>query len=216
MKIALLGATGRTGVPLLHQALEHGHDVVAIVRNSSKLTTEHARLQVVEGDIFSEESLTSLFAGADAVLSCLGVAHTRKTTIYSDSGKAIVSAMRKAGVSRFVCITSWCTTYDRNDPGPWAWEWIYKPFIIGKTLADMRVMEEFLLSSECNDIDYTIVRPPELLKTSSQGKDILEEERLFVRGGKGGISRDDVAKFMLLTLTTERYNRKAIAIDSAK
>ena len=37
MKIALLGATGQTGTPLIKQALEKGHSIRAIVRNPSKL-----------------------------------------------------------------------------------------------------------------------------------------------------------------------------------
>ncbi|XP_077870171.1 flavin reductase (NADPH)-like [Saccoglossus kowalevskii] len=45
MKVAVLGATGRTGVPLVRQALEKGHHVVAIVRDRSKVTIEHECLQ---------------------------------------------------------------------------------------------------------------------------------------------------------------------------
>jgi putative NADH-flavin reductase len=37
MKIALLGASGKTGIPLIEQALEKGHSVKAVVRNPSKL-----------------------------------------------------------------------------------------------------------------------------------------------------------------------------------
>lgn len=46
MKLAILGATGRTGVHLVEQALEEGHEVVAIVRTPSKVTTEHENLKV--------------------------------------------------------------------------------------------------------------------------------------------------------------------------
>uniref|UniRef100_A0ABM0MUG3 Flavin reductase (NADPH)-like n=1 Tax=Saccoglossus kowalevskii TaxID=10224 RepID=A0ABM0MUG3_SACKO len=109
MKVAVLGATGRTGVPLVRQALEKGHHVVAIVRDRSKVTIEHECLQVVESDIYSSESLAEHFSGVDAVISCLGSPGLWKTTLYSESIKSIVSAMRKASVTRFVCITSWCT-----------------------------------------------------------------------------------------------------------
>lgn len=46
MKIAVLGATGQTGQELVHQALQQGHTVTAIVRNPAKLTVTHDNLKV--------------------------------------------------------------------------------------------------------------------------------------------------------------------------
>ena len=46
MKIALLGATGPTGLCVVKQALDAGHHVVALVRNPSKLDPDHTRLTV--------------------------------------------------------------------------------------------------------------------------------------------------------------------------
>ena len=37
MKIAVLGATGPSGVQVVKEALERGHDVTAIVRNPNKM-----------------------------------------------------------------------------------------------------------------------------------------------------------------------------------
>ncbi len=37
MRVAILGATGLTGVPLVLQALAEGHEVVAVVRSAKKL-----------------------------------------------------------------------------------------------------------------------------------------------------------------------------------
>ncbi|MFE9558200.1 NAD(P)H-binding protein [Streptomyces sp. NPDC006703] len=38
MRIAILGASGRTGGTLVDQALERGHEVVALVRTPAKTT----------------------------------------------------------------------------------------------------------------------------------------------------------------------------------
>lgn len=46
MKIALVGATGGTGIELVKVALEANHEVVAIVRNPEKLTIANDRLKV--------------------------------------------------------------------------------------------------------------------------------------------------------------------------
>ena len=37
MKIVVFGATGRTGLPLVKQALDAGHQVVAFVRDPAKM-----------------------------------------------------------------------------------------------------------------------------------------------------------------------------------
>lgn len=48
MKVAVLGATGPTGVEVVKQALELGYDVVALVRDPEKLATlvKHDKLKV--------------------------------------------------------------------------------------------------------------------------------------------------------------------------
>ncbi|PIK35867.1 putative flavin reductase (NADPH)-like [Apostichopus japonicus] len=100
MKLAILGATGRTGVHLVEQALEEGHEVVAIVRTPSKVTTEHENLKVVSGDITSTASLKEHFEGCDAVVSCLGAGTLRNVTLYSESIKIIVAAMRETSIKK--------------------------------------------------------------------------------------------------------------------
>lgn len=48
MKIAIFGATGRTGLVLVREALDQGHDVLALVRNPQAMTKQiqHERLKV--------------------------------------------------------------------------------------------------------------------------------------------------------------------------
>ena len=61
-----------TGKQAVHQALEGGHQVTAIVRNPDKMQMSHDNLKVVTADIFSAEELKEHFAEQDAVISCLG------------------------------------------------------------------------------------------------------------------------------------------------
>ena len=49
MKIAVIGATGQTGQCVVQQALDEGHEVIALVRSPEKMTIEHKALQV--GDV---------------------------------------------------------------------------------------------------------------------------------------------------------------------
>lgn len=67
--------------------------------------------QVVEADIFSEDSLKPHFKGQDAVLSCLGfpISFLYGVTGYTQSMKAALNAMREVKVNRIITMTSWYT-----------------------------------------------------------------------------------------------------------
>jgi len=51
MKFTIFGATSGTGKQLVEQALVAGHEVIAFVRDPSKLTTRHDRLTIVSGAV---------------------------------------------------------------------------------------------------------------------------------------------------------------------
>ena len=67
--------------------------------------------QVVEGNIFSVDSLKSHFKGQDVVMSCLGfqASFFSAVTGYTLSMNAVLGAMREARVSRIITMTSWYT-----------------------------------------------------------------------------------------------------------
>ena len=48
-KIAVLGATGRTGIWIVKEALQRGYAVNALVREQSSLNIEHPDLTIIKG-----------------------------------------------------------------------------------------------------------------------------------------------------------------------
>jgi hypothetical protein len=75
--ILLVGGSGRTGRHVLHQLLERGISVRAIVRAGRTLAPDAARnpnLTVIEASLLSlpDEHLQCHLRGCDAVISCLG------------------------------------------------------------------------------------------------------------------------------------------------
>lgn len=50
MKIAIFGGTGKTGLAVIQQALEHGHEVTVMVRNAEKLATLSQSIKIIIGD----------------------------------------------------------------------------------------------------------------------------------------------------------------------
>jgi putative NADH-flavin reductase len=67
MKLLVLGATGKTGNELVRQGLKRGIEITALVRSPQKLQTKSDRLTVIEGSPLSQEMLTRLSKGNDAL-----------------------------------------------------------------------------------------------------------------------------------------------------
>ena len=78
MKLLILGATGSTGQQLLTRALDQQHEVTVLVRNPSKLNSQHQQLKIIKGDVLDEATLTDALKGQDAVLSALGTGNSLK------------------------------------------------------------------------------------------------------------------------------------------
>jgi hypothetical protein len=99
MMVAVLGGTGRTGRPLVAELLRRGHKVVVLARDPAKLGMVRDEVQVITGDSRDEAALTELVSGADAVVSTLGPVRGQGL-INQDAAKALIFAMRRAGVRR--------------------------------------------------------------------------------------------------------------------
>src|SRR5580658_5002498 len=72
----LLGATGRTGLPFLAQALARGHVVTVFVRDVSKLPlalASHSRLRTFTGELYEADKMARAMgqANPDAVFVML-------------------------------------------------------------------------------------------------------------------------------------------------
>ena len=58
MKILVFGASGGTGLELVEQGLEAGHDMTAFVRDPARIADiQHANLAVIKGDVLSMEDV---------------------------------------------------------------------------------------------------------------------------------------------------------------
>lgn len=104
MRLTIFGATGRTGMHVVEQALAAGHDVVAFVRNPAKLNLRHERLRIIQGELTDEAAVGDVIRGADAVLATLtpNLGGGSKDMPVAAGTRNIVAAMRRHGVRRLV------------------------------------------------------------------------------------------------------------------
>src|SRR5262249_25302859 len=107
MRLTVFGATGGIGTQVTGQALAAGHNVVAVVRDWSRMDDPgRAGLRVVEADVMDPEAIMPSVENADAVVSALGPRGTGPTTVCGDGVASILAAMDKTGVRRLVAVSA--------------------------------------------------------------------------------------------------------------
>jgi putative NADH-flavin reductase len=213
MQIALFGASGGTGRLLTRQALDAGHAVVAVTRNPTQFPVVHPRLTVAEADVHDRSAVASAVAGADAVLSTLGVPFTRQPiTLYSEGIAGIVAGMERHGVKRVVVVSSAATDPRPHAEGGVILNKVIQPLVtatIGKTTyADMRRMEALLRAT---NLDWTVIRPAGLFDAEEVSGYRLEEDHA------DGVftSRADLAASMLAQLETPEWVHRTVAVTTS-
>src|SRR5262249_4369416 len=88
MKIGVEGATGRTGRQVAEQALARGDDVIALARHPEALPRLGPRMASAAADVLDRAAVAEALAGADAVVSALGIGASRQPTVVYSAGTA--------------------------------------------------------------------------------------------------------------------------------
>ena len=194
--IAVLGAAGGIGKQAVLAALDAGLQVTAILRTPAKLDLIHPHLTIVQGDILQPVGLIQHLEGKDAVISAIGAAGLKTTTLYSDGSKNLIRAMQEAGVDRAFFISA--SGLEVNPTHPFLVRFATR-FILQKILrkmyADLWAMEKIVKASP---IHWTIMRPPRLTDAPATGVYRVAIDQPLHNGLK--IARADVAHFMIRDL----------------
>jgi putative NADH-flavin reductase len=205
MKLAVFGASGKTGILIVYQALNQGHTVTAFAREPSKVTIQHKNLRIIQGDVQEMNKVKLAVAGQDAILCALGVDKNRPNTILSDGTKNILEAMESTGVKRFICMSS--AGILGNDSGFWFGK-IFMPLFLRHVFEDKKRQARVVQESNA---DWVIIRPTGLT-------DAPKTNTYKINPGiptSRSIPRADVADFMLKLLTNKNYDKTMPAISSS-
>jgi putative NADH-flavin reductase len=214
MRIVVFGANGATGRLLTQQALDVGHDVVAVTRRPGQFPLVHERLRVAEADVHDRTAVARAVAGREVVLSALGVPFTRKpVNVYGAGIVSICAAMKQHGVTRVVAVSSAATEPHRHEGAGFFLNRVMQPLVtatIGRTTyADMRAMEARLRSS---DLEWTVMRPSGLFDAPGVNDYQLSEDHA------DGVftSRADLAASMLAQTTSTEWIGKFVAVTTSE
>lgn len=205
MRIAVVGAAGRTGRHAVEQALSRGHDVTALVRSPGFVALRHERLRTAMADVLNPESLNGHLAGAAAVVSTLGVGSSRApTTTYSEGIANVLAAMEGHAVARLAVISA--APVGPRAEQPFLERRIAMPILdrmFGATYADMRRMEQVLGDSHA---DWISLRPPRLVDKAAVGKYRIDADRPLPKARS--LTYADLATALLDSLEREDLYRR--------
>lgn len=202
MKLFLVGATGQTGSILLDRALEQGHLVTAYVRSPEKIKITHENLEVISGDLLSENALTEAMKDHEAILSCLGGDANHQSTIITDMTKCLIKAMQVNHISRIASIA----TAGVHNEFSFVTNLIVKLFY-KQAISDHKGAVELMMSTE---LDYTIARPLSLISGTLTKK--YRCTPIGVPKGGKNISREDLADFLLDAVEHNKHLKETVGL----
>ena len=204
MKISVFGASGRTGILIVYQALNQGHHVTAFTRRVSGVPIQHEKLKIVEGDILDPVKVREAVTGQDAVLCALGLDKNKPSTVLSEGTRNILKVMEEEGVRRFICMSS--AGILGNDSSFWFGK-IFMPLFLRHIFDDkrrqMKVIEE-------SNAEWVIIRPVGLTDSPKTGTYKINPGNPT----SWTIPRADVADFMIRLVTNRQYDRTMPALSS--
>jgi len=160
--VAVIGAAGGLGQGILSVCREEGIGFTAIVRSRPERITDvppGSRVAVVSS-LADRHALTVALAGADAVLTALGVTSTSRdrSALLSENMETVEQAMSTAGVDRIVVTNTLLT----SSPGKAAtllmrfFSWM--PGTIGRGATEQQAVVDALGRGAWSSLRWTLVR----------------------------------------------------------
>ncbi|CAN6446416.1 unnamed protein product [Victoria cruziana] len=214
-KIFVAGATGSSGKRIVDQLAARGFAVRAGVRDVERgrnTFSNHQNVQIVRADVTEgSEKLTEAIGDAEAVVCATGFRPSLDLfapwKVDNFGTVNLVDACRKAGVNRFILISSILVN------GAAMGQILNPAYILlnvfGLTLIAKLQAEKYIRKS---GINYTIIRPGGLRNDPANGNIVMKPEDTL---SGGSISRDQVAEVAVEALLCPEASYKVVEIVSS-
>ena len=204
MKIAITGASGKTGYRVVEEAVKKRIKVRQIVRQNSRIREDLKNTETFRVSLDSKEALDNALQNVDALIIATGARASIDLT-----GPAKVDALgvyrqlqscKRVGIKRVILVSSLCTGK------------LFHPLnLFGLILIWKKIGENYLKNQ---GFDGTIIRPgglKEIESIKSENIDYTKEDTQF----KGSIPRRLVAKCCIDSLINKESINKIIEVTSS-
>ena len=219
LRILVYGATGKVGTHVVDEALARGHIVTAVSRDPSRITKQHENLSAVAGDLLDKDSIASLVADKDVVITSIrgiiGDDKKPENALQYIAVRNIVEQLRNAGDGAARLIHVGGSGSLEVEPGVlWADKIpkLFLPKSLELEIQGQILTLEYLRTVE--DVDWSYATPAKNFTNDERtgvfrigGDQVLEDER-----GKSRISRADFAVALLDEAELARHVQKRFSV----
>jgi NAD(P)-dependent dehydrogenase (short-subunit alcohol dehydrogenase family) len=215
VKVCIVGASGKLGKYMVREALDRGHEVVAVCRGESvgKLAEFEGRIEIVPGATDDRDVIEQAVAGCGGVLVVLV---PRGVHGYSSGTAQAVLDHAQPG-ARLVFSAGWHITRDGQD----VYSWRLKTLVnVGGRLArfarfaDLDDQVEACRRIFASDTRWTVVRGSDLEEDDSEGLPVWSRHVGDPILESNITRRVDFALFMVEALENDELIHEAPAIVS--
>ena len=191
-KIMLIGSSGMIGQRILHEALNRGLHVTAVVRDTSRTGEHRAGLDYHTGDVFKPETIATAALDHDVVVSAYGPGKGDPHLVVK-AAHALIEALTRVEPIRLIAVSGAGSLEVKsgvqlvNTPDfPAAWKAV--------ALAHRAALDVYRQAGMA-EFDWTAASPPALIAPGTRtGKYRAETDQLLVDdAGKSYISAEDFA-----------------------
>jgi len=201
-KIALFGASGKTGQQFLDQALANGYAIKALVRNPDKISQKSNLLELVKGDVLDFDTVNKTIQDCDLVVSLFGHVKGSPEWLQTNGTENIIKAMKHNGLTKIISLSGGGLPFPEKDQPKFPDKMIR--FIM--KLAVPKVLNDAIRHAEVlkkSGLDWVIVRGPRLTDGEKKGN-----YRIGWVGvnASTSISRADLADFIVVLVESTDYD----------
>ena len=204
MKIAITGASGKTGFRIAEEAVKKGLNVRQIIRKTSKVSDRLKNIETIRVSLDNKKELDKSLENIDALVIATGARASLDLT-----GPAKVDALgvyrqlqscKRVGIKRVILVSSLCTG-----------KFFHPLNLFGLILIWKKIGENFIRNSS---LDWTIIRPGGLKESEDIKSESIEYSKEDTQI-KGSIPRILVAKCCIDSLKNKESINKIIEVTSS-
>jgi putative NADH-flavin reductase len=210
-KIMLIGSSGMIGQRVLHEALNRGHHVTALVRDTSGTGEHRAELDYHTGDIFKPETIATAAVDHDVVMSAYGPGKGDPNLVVK-AAHALIEALARVEPIRLIAVSGAGSLAVK--PGvqlvdapdfPAEWKAI--------ALAHREALDVYRKAGMAQ-FDWTAVSPAALIEPGTRtGKYRTGTDQLLVDDkGKSYISAEDFAVAVVDEIEKPRFQAQRFTV----
>ena len=210
--IVLVGATGMIGQRILHEALERGHSVTAVVRDTSRTGEQRPNLDYRTGDIFKPETIAAAAVDHDVAVDAYGPGQTGDPNLVVKAAHSLIEALTRVEPIRLIAVSGagslevkpGVQLVDAPDfPAEWK----------AVTLAHREALEVYRRAGFAG-FDWTAVSPAALIEPGARtGHYRTGTDQLIVDDkGKSYVSAEDFAVAVLDEIENPRFEGQRFTV----